>query len=95
MTINSKRDQIDGMKDDMNESKKQAETKATDEERADSQSVVKQRVTIAGGFLDFALFVADVGHLKFIIDTGPQDTKSYDFLLGLLITSLSLQVNHK
>jgi hypothetical protein len=93
MTINSKRDQIYDMTDDMNESKKQAE--ATDEEGQDSRSLVKQRITIAGGFLDFALFVADVGHLKFIIETGPQDTKSYDLLLGLLITSLSLQVNYK
>ncbi len=93
MTINSKRDQIYDMTDDMNESKKQAE--ATDEEGEDSRSLVKQRITIAGGFLDFALFVADVGHLKFIIETGPQDTKSYDLLLGLLITSLSLQVNYK
>jgi len=81
------------MTDDMNESKKQAE--ATDEEGENSRSLVKQRITIAGGFLDFALFVADVGHLKFIIETGPQDTKSYDLLLGLLITSLSLQVNYK
>jgi len=58
-----------------------------------SESIVNQRMaSIAGGFLDFALFVADVEHLKFILDTGKEDVKNYDLLLGLLITSLSLQV---
>jgi hypothetical protein len=75
MTINSKRDQIDGMMDDMNEREEQSQTKQTDQERNDSQSLVNQRITIAGGFLDFALFIADVEHLKFIIDTGKEDVK--------------------
>ncbi len=74
-TINSKRDQIDGMTDNMNEREEQSQTKQTDQESRDSQSIVNQRITIAGGFLDFALFIADVEHLKFIIETGKEDVK--------------------
>ena len=51
-----------------------------------------QQMTIAGSFLDFALFVADVEHLKFILDLGTRRVTYYAFLLGLLITSLTLQV---
>jgi Tfp pilus assembly protein PilO len=75
MTINSKRDQIDGMMDDINEREEQSQTKQTDEEKKNSQSYINQRITIAGGFLDFALFVADIEHLKFIIETGKEDVK--------------------
>ena len=57
-----------------------------------SNSVVNQRMTIAGGFLDIALFVSNVEHLKFIYDTGKEDIEYYDLLLAVLFTSLSLQV---
>lgn len=50
------------------------------------------QMTIAGGFLDFALFVADVEHLKFILDAGKDDIKYYTLLLILLISSLLIQV---
>ncbi|CAG2177158.1 unnamed protein product [Oppiella nova] len=58
----------------------------------DSNAIVSQRMTIAGGFLDVALFVADVEHLKFIFDTGRADVQYYDLLLGLLFASLILQI---
>lgn len=61
-------------------------------EKVSSESVVSQRITIAGGFLDIALFVADVEHLKFIFDTGKDDIDYYNLLVGLLFTSLALQV---
>ncbi|XP_054169328.1 uncharacterized protein LOC128966505 [Oppia nitens] len=57
-----------------------------------SDSIVSNRMTIAGGFLDVALFVADVEHLKFIFDTGRDDIEYYNLLLGLLFTSLVLQI---
>jgi hypothetical protein len=63
------------MTDNMNEREEQSQTKQTDQESRDSQSIVNQRITIAGGFLDFALFIADVEHLKFIIETGKEDVK--------------------
>lgn len=50
------------------------------------------QITIAGGFLDFALFVADVEHLKFVLDAGKDDIKYYTLLLILLISSLLIQV---
>ena len=62
------------------------------EETTNSESIVSQRMSIAGGFLDVALFVADVEHLKFIFDTGKADIEYYDLLLGLLFSSLTLQV---
>ena len=64
-------------------------------EKFNSESVISQRITIAGGFLDVALFVADVEHLKFIFDTGKDDIDYYNLLLVLLITSLVLQVKSK
>ena len=51
-----------------------------------------QHMTIAGSFLDFALFVADVEHLKFLLDAGQDNIKYYTMLVGLLIASLALQV---
>ena len=52
-----------------------------------------QHMTIAGSFLDFALFVADVEHLKFLLDAGKDNMKYYTMLVALLIASLVLQVN--
>ena len=51
-----------------------------------------QHMTLAGSFLDFALFVADVEHLKFLLDSGKDNVKYYVLLMVLLITSLALQV---
>lgn len=51
-----------------------------------------QHMTIAGSFLDFALFVADVEHLKFILDAGKEKIDYYTMLIVCLIASLSLQV---
>ena len=61
-------------------------------ERFNQSSMISKRVTIAGGFLDFALFTANVEHLKFIIETGPDDVSHYTMLLWLLFISLGLQV---
>ena len=61
-------------------------------ERFKQSSMISKRVTIAGGFLDFALFTANVEHLKFIIETGPDDVSHYTMLLWLLFISLGLQV---
>ena len=52
-----------------------------------------QHMTIAGSFLDFALFVADVEHLKFILDAGKDKINYYTLLVVLIIGSLTLQVN--
>nr|XP_027206280.1 probable serine/threonine-protein kinase vps15 isoform X2 [Dermatophagoides pteronyssinus] len=52
-----------------------------------------QHLTIAGGFLDFALFVADVEHLKFLLDTGSEHVKYYVLLIIMLCASLILQNN--
>lgn len=52
-----------------------------------------QHLTIAGGFLDFALFVADVEHLKYLLDVGSDHVKYYILLIILLCASLILQVN--
>lgn len=60
--------------------------------KVDSNSIVGQRMTIAGVFFDIALFVADVEHMKFIIDSGKESIDNYHLLLGLLIGSLSLQL---
>lgn len=54
--------------------------------------LVSRRITIAGGFLDFALFTANVEHLKFIIESGAEAISHYHFLYALLIISLILQV---
>lgn len=51
-----------------------------------------QHMTIAGSFLDFALFVADVEHLKFILDAGKDKINYYTLLVVLIIGSLALQV---
>ena len=51
-----------------------------------------QQMTIAGSFLDFALFVADVEHLKFLFDAGEENIKYYKFLIRMLILSLALQL---
>jgi hypothetical protein len=56
-----------------------------------SESIVSKRLTIAGGFLDFALFSANVEHLKFVVETGHL-MKHYELLLSLLIISLVMQV---
>ncbi|CAG2116535.1 unnamed protein product [Medioppia subpectinata] len=58
----------------------------------DSNAVVSQRMTIAGGFLDVALFVADVEHLKFVIETGKDSVRYYTLLMTLLLLSLILQI---
>ena len=55
-------------------------------------SLISQRATIAGVFFDIALFVADVEHMKFILDSGKQSIDNYGLLLGLLCTSLALQL---
>ncbi|XP_075585496.1 uncharacterized protein LOC124498256 isoform X2 [Dermatophagoides farinae] len=52
-----------------------------------------QHLTIAGGFLDFALFVADVEHLKYLLDVGSDHVKYYILLIILLCASLILQNN--
>lgn len=52
-----------------------------------------QHMTIAGSFLDFALFVADVEHLKFILDAGKNNVNYYILLIMLLVGSLILQVS--
>ncbi|OTF74642.1 hypothetical protein BLA29_009321 [Euroglyphus maynei] len=52
-----------------------------------------QHLTIAGGFLDFALFVADVEHLKFLLDTGSDHVKYYTLLIVMICASLILQNN--
>lgn len=54
-------------------------------------SLISQRATIAGVFFDIALFVADVEHLKFIIDSGKESIDNYGLMLGLLCASLSVQ----
>ena len=77
----------------INETKEESED--IKKKTINTDSIVNQRITIAGGFLDVALFVADVEHLKFIFDTGKQDIEYYDLLLGLLFTSLALQVYSK
>jgi len=51
-----------------------------------------QHMTIAGSFLDFALFVADVEHLKFLLDSGEENIRYFKMLIGLLCTSLALQL---
>ncbi|KAH7636546.1 hypothetical protein DERF_002555 [Dermatophagoides farinae] len=51
-----------------------------------------QHLTIAGGFLDFALFVADVEHLKYLLDVGSDHVKYYILLIILLCASLILQL---
>jgi hypothetical protein len=56
-----------------------------------NDSIVSKRLTIAGGFLDFALFSANVEHLKFVVETGHL-MKHFELLLSLLIISLVLQV---
>lgn len=56
------------------------------------RSVISQRMTIAGVFFDIALFVSDVEHLKFTIDWGRDAIENYSLILGLLISSLSLQL---
>lgn len=53
----------------------------------------KQQMTIAGSFLDFALFVADVEHFKFVLDAGKENIQYYYLLVTLLCTSLVLQVS--
>ena len=60
--------------------------------KSEGQSLVSQRMTIAGVFFDIALFVADVEHLKFVIDEGKETLDNYALLLGLLIGSLSIQI---
>lgn len=55
--------------------------------------VINRNSAIVGGFLDLAIFTADVEHLKFIVEAGRDKLKYYDLLLGCLIASLSLQVN--
>ena len=71
---------------------KKSDDKLVKDETDSYQSVISQRMTIAGVFFDIALFVSDVEHLKFTIDWGKDAIVNYNLILGLLITSLSLQV---
>lgn len=70
----------------------QTTTDAVNTTIANSNFRIAQQMTVAGSFLDFALFVADVEHLKFLIDSGKENVEYYNFLMGLLITSLVLQI---
>ena len=60
--------------------------------KGEVQSLMSQRMTIAGVFFDIARFVSDVEHLKFVIDAGSDTLNNYALLLTLLIVSLSLQL---
>ncbi|KFM68874.1 Ninjurin-2, partial [Stegodyphus mimosarum] len=53
--------------------------------------LMTRRITIAGGFLDIALFTANCEQLKFVLELGYFDIY-YKHVLGLLITSLVLQL---
>ncbi|KAG8201343.1 hypothetical protein JTE90_016820 [Oedothorax gibbosus] len=53
--------------------------------------VMTRRITIAGGFLDIALFTANCEQLKFVLELGKWHIY-YNEVLGLLITSLVLQL---
>lgn len=54
-------------------------------------SLMTRRITIAGGFLDIALFTANCEQLKFVLELGTLHIY-YNHVLGLLITSLVLQL---
>lgn len=91
-------DQLEGSSDN-NQNGDQADNKVDNQvglieaaENYNQASMISKRVTIAGGFLDFALFTANVEHLKFVIETGPDDVSHYTMLLWLLFISLGLQV---
>lgn len=58
---------------------------------AATNNIMTRRITIAGGFLDIALFTANIEQLKFILEVGPFYIY-YRQVLGLIITSLVLQM---
>lgn len=59
-----------------------------------SSQRLAQHMTVAGSFLDLALFVADVEHLKYLLDVGKANVKYYNLLLFLIGASMFLQVNY-
>lgn len=75
----------------MNDAKNERELREM-REIVEQESLINKRVSVAGSFLDFALFVEHVEHLKFIIEAGSEDIKYYTLLLWLIIASLALQV---
>ena len=85
-------DQLEGSSDNNQNGQGDNQVDFIEEEKFNQSSMISKRVTIAGGFLDFALFTANVEHLKFIIETGPDDVSHYTMLLWLLFISLGLQV---
>lgn len=85
-------DQLEGSSDNNQNGQGDNQVDLIEEEKFNQSSMISKRVTIAGGFLDFALFTANVEHLKFIIETGPDDVSHYTMLLWLLFISLGLQV---
>ena len=61
-------------------------------EQFDERNQVINKVAIAGGCLDLALFSSNVQMLKKIIDDGPNVLNYYKLILYLIISSLALQV---
>ncbi|GFT94353.1 hypothetical protein NPIL_178061 [Nephila pilipes] len=53
--------------------------------------LITRRITIAGGFLDIALFTTNCEQLKFVLELGEFHIY-YNQVLALLITSLVLQL---
>ncbi|KAF8785892.1 uncharacterized protein LOC129958955 [Argiope bruennichi] len=53
--------------------------------------LITRRITIAGGFLDIALFTTNCEQMKFVLELGEYHIY-YRQVLGLLITSLILQL---
>ncbi|GBL96469.1 hypothetical protein AVEN_229923-1 [Araneus ventricosus] len=53
--------------------------------------LITRRITIAGGFLDIALFTTNCEQMKFVLELGEFHVY-YHQVLGLLITSLILQL---
>lgn len=66
-----------------------------DKKSMKKELVINRNAAIVGGFLDLAIFTADVEHLKFVIEAGKSSVKYYDLLFGCLVATLSLQVNFK
>ncbi|XP_054709622.1 ninjurin-B-like [Uloborus diversus] len=68
---------------------KATETKVTANDFG--SQLMTRRITIAGGFLDIALFTANCEQLKFVLELGNFHIY-YQQVLGLIITSLILQL---
>lgn len=64
-----------------------------DSKEVKEELILNRNSAIVGGFLDFALFTADVEHLKYVIESGKDGIRHYDLLLWSLIASLALQVS--